>query len=101
MTPDEMSDLAECLADACREAERRGFTIGMAKRDMCPLGALILGSDADETPHCPTEDIVDAMTGMGEVNASNFTHGFDVGLLPSTYPLRVLGAQFRDPEFWR
>ena len=45
MSPDELSELAECLQDACEEAERRGKRIvpyGLRMRDTCcPLGALV------------------------------------------------------------
>jgi hypothetical protein len=79
MTPDELSELAECLEDACREAELRGWIVGPPivgnpTPCCCPFGALIAGRG----PRVPTPGQV-LMCGVAihYDSISAFMHGFD------------------------
>lgn len=91
MTDDEISELAECLWDACAEAERNGKHIGDRRGLAPPL------------PLCPLE----ALTGdynlpnnakllrLSWREISAFGHGFDYGDFGSG-SMFDLGRRFRE-----
>jgi hypothetical protein len=95
MTDDEISELAECLWDACAEAERDGLIVCPAnhharERGCCPFGAA-LGK-----PY-PTADEAAASLGLSPDAAVDFTSAFDIGdrSVWASRGMTDLGIRFR------
>lgn len=74
LSDDEVSDLSECLWDACKEAERAGTRVTIRllvmSKTCCPFGALLGGEGfpgpttvANETG-IPREDVLEFMKGF-------------------------------------
>jgi hypothetical protein len=98
VTPDEISEFAECLWDACAEAERRGLTVrptrgevGQCKTECCPLGALL----GDDYP-LPWDAYAKLeSSGVSQADLCDFLAGFD-GHRRSRIGLVALGRRFRE-----
>lgn len=90
MTDDEVSELAECLWDACAEAEKHGKRVGPRLACAPPL------------PVCPLEALTGeynlptaaSLAGLSRRQVDEFGAGFDSG--HDGNPLKDLGCRFRE-----
>ena len=91
MTDDEISELAECLEDACQQSAVPVSRTG--KGDCCcPFGAMAIW------PRNPMAYVVARSTGLAVEDARAFIHGYD-GLSRSRTDdprLYALGKQFAE-----
>lgn len=104
MTPEELSELAECLDDACREAQRGGWRIvpccgaNVPRGECCPFGALI---GPDDNPPYPTFVTVSNCLRRDDMisDVRAFMRGFDgYPNVPDPLPRDafLLGRSFRE-----
>ena len=72
MTDEELSELAECLQDACV-----GAPVGTLDGDWCPLGALMAEQCDGGGRHRPGGHYASKVLGIPEGVALSFIHGFE------------------------
>jgi len=106
LTPDELSELAEVLWDACAAAERAGYSIlgfTPGKRSCCPFGALLLMDSGHISVRWPGRGIVATKTGLDPQLIDEFFVGVTLDGPLSIYGLRQketgimkLGRLFRE-----
>ena len=89
--PDELSELAECLDDACQVAMSFGLRIGKAEYDCCPLGAA-MGPSINRQPSPGTAA---SFLGIPYRVAALFVSGFDGHVVPDSDAYN-LGRSFRE-----
>jgi len=101
VTDEEMSELAECLADACANVPRP-FVVTDAETRLdrlgcCPMGALV-GLTGWVGHRYPLPDYVMNATGLPDTVAGAFIRGFDGGSpIPSDDPrVTDLGRLFHE-----
>lgn len=104
LSDDELSELAECLEDACQERIRQGYRIAPPNAQVdagecCPLGALLLQPEVGMPAH-PAAATVSSRTGLPWLIAASFMAGFDETCRPSSASWArkavALGRMFRE-----
>jgi hypothetical protein len=97
MDDEELSELAECLEDACQAAVRRGRCVSQYRLmdNCCPLGALINGNRHLGFPGALRTAEV---TGIDFGTALGFMAGFDGATCPPAGESRAfaIGRLFRE-----
>jgi len=79
LTDDEISELAEVLWDACREAEEGGHKIGIKCNEWCPFHALVGPNWFNVESINPSRRDIKDRTNLEEREVAGFVDGFDFG----------------------
>ncbi len=96
MDAEELSELAECLQDACEEAIRNGYAVlpGDESPELglhcCPFGALVFPAE----PCFPFASLLEDKLGLPMSDICDFMRGFDMGL-GGNEDMAKLGRLFR------